>query len=79
MHRGTSPEGDGFWVVFPSVTAAALAAMSMQEELRLAQPNRGEDRLAMRIVLSLGDVLHQEGALVGDAVVLAGRRPFPEG
>src|SRR5262249_40111327 len=48
-------------------------AMSMQEELRLAQPNRGEDRLAMRIVLSLGDVLQQEGALVGDAVVLATR------
>src|SRR5215510_1868775 len=27
----------------------------------------------MRIVLSLGDVLQQEGALVGDAVVLATR------
>jgi class 3 adenylate cyclase len=71
--RIVKPEGDGFWVVFPSVTAAALAAMRMQEELRLAQPGRGEARLAMRIVLSLGDVLHQEGALVGDAVVLATR------
>jgi class 3 adenylate cyclase len=67
------PEGDGFWVAFPSVTAGALAALRMQEELRLAQPNRGDDRLAMRIVLTLGDVLHQEGALVGDAVVLAAR------
>jgi class 3 adenylate cyclase len=67
------PEGDGFWVVFPSVTAGALAAMRMQEELRLAQPGKGDDRLAMRIVLTLGDVLHQEGALVGDAVVLATR------
>ena len=71
--RIVKPEGDGFWVIFPSVTAGALAAMSMQEELRLAQPNRGEDRLAMRIILTLGDVLHQEGALVGDAVVLAAR------
>jgi len=71
--RIVKPEGDGFWLVFPSVTAGALAAMSMQEELRLAQPNRGEDRLAMRIILTLGDVLHQEGALVGDAVVLAAR------
>ncbi len=71
--RIVKPEGDGFWLVFPSVTAAALAAMSMQEELRLTQPNRGEDRLAMRIILTLGDVLHQEGALVGDAVVLAAR------
>jgi len=71
--RVIKPEGDGFWVVFPSVTAAALAAMSMQEELRLAQPGKGDDRVAMRIVLTLGDVLHQEGGLVGDAVVLAAR------
>ena len=74
-HEGriVKPEGDGFWVVFPSVTAGSLAAMRMQEELRLAQPTRGEDRLMMRIVFTLGDVLHQEGALVGDAVVLAAR------
>jgi class 3 adenylate cyclase len=71
--RIVKPEGDGFWVVFPSVTAAALAAMRMQEELRLAQPGKGDDRLAMRIVLTLGDVWHQEGALVGDTVVLTAR------
>src|SRR5215471_21209561 len=75
VHDGhiVTPEGDGFWIVFPSVTAGALAAMRMQEELRLAQLGKGDDRLAMRIVLTLGDVLHQEGALVGDAVVLAAR------
>ncbi len=75
VHDGriVKPEGDGFWGVFPSVTAAALAAMRMQEDLRLAQPGKGDERLAMRIVLTLGDVLHQEGALVGDAVVLATR------
>lgn len=66
-------EGDGFWVVFPSVTAAAQAAVLMQEELRLAQPNKGDDRLVMRIVISVGDVLEQAAALVGDAVVLAAR------
>jgi class 3 adenylate cyclase len=71
--RIVKPEGDGFWLVFPSVTAAALAAMRMQEELRFAQPNRGDDRLAVRIVITLGDVLHEEGALVGDAVVMATR------
>src|ERR687887_1108685 len=69
--RIVKPEGDGFWVVSPSVTAGALAAMRMQEELRLARVGKGDDRLVMRIVLTLGDVLHQEGALVGDAVVLA--------
>src|SRR5262245_6146930 len=47
--------------------------MAMQEELRFAQPNKVDDRLAMRIVITLGDVLHEEGALVGDAVVLATR------
>ena len=71
--RIVKPEGDGFWMVFPSVTAAALAAMAMQEELRLAQANRGDDRLVMRIVIALGDVLHEEGALVGETVVLAAR------
>lgn len=71
--RIVKAEGDGFWVVFPSVTAAALAAMDMQEELRLAQPGKGDARVAMRIALSLGDVLEQENALVGDAVVLAAR------
>jgi adenylate cyclase len=73
VHDGriVKPEGDGFWLVFPSVTAAALAAMAMQEELRLAQPNKPDDRLAMRVVITLGDVLHEEGALVGDTVVLS--------
>lgn len=71
--RVVKAEGDGFWVIFPSVTAAALAAMTMQEELRLAQPGKGDARVAMRIVLSLGDVLEREGTLVGDAVVLAAR------
>jgi class 3 adenylate cyclase len=75
VHDGriVKPEGDGFWLVFPSVTAAALAAMAMQEELRLAQPNKADDRLAMRVVITLGDVLHEEGALVGDTVVLTTR------
>jgi len=71
--RIVKPEGDGFWLVFPSVTAATLAAMAMQEELRLAQSNRGDDRLAMRVVIALGDVLHEDGALVGDTVVLTAR------
>jgi len=75
VHDGriVKPEGDGFWLAFPSVTAGALAAMAMQEELRLAEGSKGDRRLVMRIVITLGDVLHQDGALVGDAVVLASR------
>jgi class 3 adenylate cyclase len=71
--RIVKPEGDGFWMVFPSVTAGALAAMTMQKELRLARVGKGDDCLAMRIVLTLGDVLHQEGDLIGGAMVLAAR------
>ena len=44
-----------FEIVRLAITAAALAAMSMQEELRLAQTNKGDDRLAMRIVIRLRD------------------------
>jgi len=47
--------------------------MAMQEELRHTQLNKGEDRLAMRIVITLGDVLHEEGDFFGDAVALAAR------
>ena len=71
--RIVKAQGDGFWITFPSVTAAALAAMAMQEELRRTQLNKGEDRLAMRIVITLGDVLHEEGDFFGDAVALAAR------
>jgi class 3 adenylate cyclase len=67
-------EGDSFWIVFPSVTAAALAAIEMQGRLRLAQAGFGEGRrLAMRIVITVGDVLHQGQDIFGNAVNLAAR------
>ena len=41
-HQGevVMPEGDAFWLVFPSVTAACQAGLEMQDELRLSQPGR---------------------------------------
>ena len=65
--------GDGFWLEFPSVTGAAKAAIAMQEALRLAQPHRGDDRLAIRIVIALGDIAVQDGDFIGDAFALATR------
>jgi class 3 adenylate cyclase len=65
--------GDGFWLEFPSVTAAARAAMAMQAALRLEQPNRGDDRLAIRNVIALGDVSRADGELVGDILALITR------
>src|SRR5262249_47008109 len=74
-HHGriVKPEGDGVWLVFPRGTASARGATTMQEELGLGQPGKGENRFAMRIVITLGDVFYEDAALVGDAVVLAAR------
>lgn len=67
-------EGDSFWITFESVTAASLAAVETQQELRATQPGAAEERrLAMRAVITLGDVLHQENDIFGDAVNLAAR------
>src|SRR5438034_4490145 len=67
-------EGDAFWIIFPSVTAASLAASEMQEELRFTQSGKGNDaRLAVRVVIALGDVLHHENDIFGEPVNLAAR------
>jgi len=65
--------GDGYWLEFASVTDAAKAAIGMQEALRLGQLNRGDDRLAIRIVIALGDIAVQDGDFIGDAFALATR------
>jgi class 3 adenylate cyclase len=65
--------GDGYWLEFSSATGAARAAIEMQEALRLAQPSRGDDRLAIRIVIALGDIALQDGDFIGDAFALATR------
>ena len=62
--------GDGYWLEF---TGAAKAAIAMQESLRLAQLSRGDDRLAIRIVIALGDIAVQDGDFIGDAFALAAR------
>jgi class 3 adenylate cyclase len=67
-------EGDAFWITFPSVNAATNAALDMQKELRVAQIGKNDDeRLAIRIVIGLGDVLHQGGDIFGDNVNLVAR------
>src|SRR5437868_460510 len=51
--------GDSFWITFPSVTAATRAAIAMQRALRLTQTGQPDHRrLAMRVAITLGDVLH---------------------
>jgi class 3 adenylate cyclase len=75
-HDGSIVKGEGgaFWMVFPSVTAAALAAYGIQEELRFTQVGKSDEaRLAVRIVITLGDVLHHEKDIFGASVNLAAR------
>jgi hypothetical protein len=46
---------DAFWVEFPSVTAAALAASAMRDELLRREADRSDDCLAIRIAISVTD------------------------
>ena len=65
-------EGDAFWITFPSVSAATSAAVDMQQGLRMAQTGKSDhERLAIRVVIGLGDVLHQDKDIFGDTVNLA--------
>ena len=62
--------GDGYWLEYPSVTAAAKSAIAMLEAPRLGQPNKSDDRLSMRVVIGLGDVATLDGELIGDLLAL---------
>ena len=67
-------EGDAFWIEFPSVTDAVLASIEMQQNLRTMQAGRGENqRLAIRAVVTLGDILHQESDTMGMTMSLTAR------
>lgn len=67
-------EGDSFYITFPSVTTAALAAIQMHERLHLQQVGRGDDEnLAIRIVIAVGDLLHKDNDVFGNAMNLVAR------
>jgi len=67
-------EGDSFWISFPSVTAAVLAAIEIHQNLRTMQAGRGEkNRLAIRVAITVGDVLHEADDMHGHAMGLTAR------
>ncbi|MCI0609307.1 MAG: adenylate/guanylate cyclase domain-containing protein [Anaerolineae bacterium] len=67
-------EGDAYWIEFPSVTTAALAAMEMHQNLRSMQAGKGEkQRLAVRAAITVGDILHQESDSIGTTMSLTAR------
>jgi len=75
-HSGSIFEevGDAYLIEFPSVTSAALAAVEMHQSLRSMQIGKGEkQRLAIRVVITVGDILHQESNTIGTTLSLTER------
>ena len=67
-------EGDAYWIEFPSVTTAVLAAIEMHQNLRSMQAGKSEkQRLAIRAAITVGDILHQEDDSIGTTMSLTAR------
>jgi adenylate cyclase len=66
--------GDGALVEFPSVVEAVLAAVDIQRAVTEHQAGVPEaERIAFRIGVNLGDVIHDENDIYGDGVNVAAR------
>lgn len=75
-HHGriSQEEGDAYWMEFPSVTNACFAALEMHQTLRAEQAGKGEkQRLVIRAVITLGDILHEENNVMGTTMSLTAR------
>jgi len=75
-HHGSvfQEEGDAYWIEFPSVTNASLAAIEMHQSLRIMQAGRIEkQRLAIRAIITVGDILHQDNDTIGTTLTLTTR------
>lgn len=67
-------EGDAYLIEFPSVTTAVLAAIEMHQNLRSMQTGKGKkQRLAIRAIITVGDLLHQEHDTIGTTMSLTAR------
>jgi len=67
-------EGDAFFISFSSVTAAIESAVEIQSKLkRLRENSDAKFRLSLKIIISLGDVLHKNNDVYGDSVNIISR------
>ncbi len=76
LHNGREVKtiGDAFLVEFPSALDAVQCAVEIQKRMRERNAGLDEDqRLAIRVGVHLGDVVHREGDLLGDAVNVSSR------
>lgn len=66
--------GDGLLIEFPSVVEAVLCAAEIQEELRLrGDGDPPEQRIQLRIGISIGDVIRKGNDVFGTGVNIAAR------
>jgi class 3 adenylate cyclase/tetratricopeptide (TPR) repeat protein len=65
--------GDAFLVEFGSALEATECAIEVQRVLFERNRNRGEDKIEIRIGIHVGDVIHLEQDVYGDAVNIASR------
>jgi TolB-like protein/Flp pilus assembly protein TadD len=66
--------GDGFLVEFASAVEAVNCAVQAQRETeRFDQVRRPDEKLLVRIGIHVGDIVHANGDILGDAVNVASR------
>jgi adenylate cyclase len=66
--------GDGFLVEFPSAVESVRCAVEIQRAIGLRNSSVGpDDQILLRVGLHLGDVVEEEGDIVGDTVNVASR------
>ena len=66
--------GDAFLIEFPSALEAVRCSISIQQEMKEKNASIPEkDRLLLRIGIHLGDVVHNQGDILGDAVNVSSR------
>ena len=67
-------EGDSFWIEFDNVTSATQAAIEIQNSIKeISSESKVLSQLSIRIVLTLGDVLHKDSDVFGESINLASR------
>jgi TolB-like protein/Tfp pilus assembly protein PilF len=65
--------GDGYLVEFGSALEAVNCAVSIQAAVQSRNARAGDDDLELRIGIHLGDVVHRDKDVFGDAVNIASR------
>ena len=72
--RIANTAGDSLLIEFPSALDALRCAIDVQREMALRNQSVPEDRrLRFRIGINIGDVVAQDGDLLGDGVNVAAR------